>query len=99
MTTGTVAVLCAALAACASSTPDSPPPTPSYSASSLASTSSSASPTTVPVANSCGASELAKLSVRQKLAQLIVVGVTFALAGILAMLARAKAKLVTGGGS
>ena len=76
MTTGTVAVLCAALAACASSTPDSPPPTPSYSASSLASTSSSASPTTVPVANSCGASELAKLSVRQKLAQLIVVGVT-----------------------
>ncbi|WP_431839618.1 glycoside hydrolase family 3 N-terminal domain-containing protein [Gordonia hongkongensis] len=76
MTTGTVAVLCAALAACASSTPDSPPPTPSYSASSLASTSSSASPTTVPVANSCGVSELAKLSVRQKLAQLIVVGVT-----------------------
>lgn len=76
MTTGTVAVLCATLAACASSTPDSPPPTPSYSASSLASTSSSASPTTVPVANSCGASELAKLSVRQKLAQLIVVGVT-----------------------
>ncbi|MFC8315598.1 glycoside hydrolase family 3 N-terminal domain-containing protein [Gordonia sp. NPDC057258] len=76
MTTGTVAVLCAALAACASWTPDSPPPTPSYSASSLASTSSSASPTTVPVANSCGASELAKLSVRQKLAQLIVVGVT-----------------------
>ena len=76
MTTGTVAVLCAALAACASSTPDSPPPTPSYSASSLASASSSASPTTVPVANSCGASELAKLSVRQKLAQLIVVGVT-----------------------
>ncbi|MDT0221487.1 glycoside hydrolase family 3 N-terminal domain-containing protein [Gordonia sp. AC31] len=76
MTTGTVAVLCAALAACASSMPDSPPPTPSYSASSLASTSSSASPTTVPVANSCGASELAKLSVRQKLAQLIVVGVT-----------------------
>ncbi|MCX2755109.1 glycoside hydrolase family 3 N-terminal domain-containing protein [Gordonia sp. 4N] len=76
MTTGTVAVLCAALAACASSMPDSPPPTPSYSASSLASASSSASPTTVPVANSCGASELAKLSVRQKLAQLIVVGVT-----------------------
>ena len=76
MTTGTVAVLCAALAACASSTPDAPPPTPSYSASSLASASSSASPTTVPVANSCGASELAKLSVRQKLAQLIVVGVT-----------------------
>ena len=76
MTTGTVAVLCATLAACASSTPDSPPPTPSYSASSLASASSSASPTTVPVANSCGASELAKLSVRQKLAQLIVVGVT-----------------------
>ena len=76
MTTGTVAVLCAALAACASSTPDSSPPTPSYSASSLASTSSSASPTTVPVANSCGVSELAKLSVRQKLAQLIVVGVT-----------------------
>lgn len=32
-------------------------------------------------------------------ATLIVVGVTFALAGILAMLARAKAKLVTGGGS
>ncbi|MFC9979559.1 glycoside hydrolase family 3 N-terminal domain-containing protein [Gordonia sp. NPDC127522] len=76
MTTGTVAVLCAALAACASSTPDSPPPTPSYSASSHASASSSASPTTVPVANSCGANELAKLSVRQKLAQLIVVGVT-----------------------
>ncbi|MBR7193208.1 glycoside hydrolase family 3 N-terminal domain-containing protein [Gordonia sp. SCSIO 19800] len=76
MTTGTVAVLCAALAACASSTPDSPPPTPSSSASSYASASSSASPTTVPVANSCGASELAKLSVRQKLAQLIVVGVT-----------------------
>ena len=76
MTTGAVAVLCAALAACASSTPDSPPPTPSYSASSHASASSSASPTTVPVANSCGASELAKLSVRQKLAQLIVVGVT-----------------------
>ncbi len=76
MTTGTVAVLCAALAACASSTTDSSPPTPSYSASSLASTSSSASPTTVPVANSCGVSELAKLSVRQKLAQLIVVGVT-----------------------
>ena len=45
-------------------------------ASSYASASSSASPTTVPVANSCGASELAKLSVRQKLAQLIVVGVT-----------------------
>lgn len=76
MATGAVAVLCAALAACASSMPDSPPPTPSYSASSLASASSSASPTTVPVANSCGASELAKLSVRQKLAQLIVVGVT-----------------------
>ncbi|MFE0751596.1 glycoside hydrolase family 3 N-terminal domain-containing protein [Gordonia sp. NPDC058843] len=75
-TTGTVAVLCAALAACTSSTADSPPPTPSYPASTQAQASSSSMPNATPVANACGATELAKLSVRQKLAQLIVVGVT-----------------------
>ncbi|WP_238423146.1 glycoside hydrolase family 3 N-terminal domain-containing protein [Gordonia sp. 'Campus'] len=76
LTAGTVAVLCVALAACTGSTTDAPPPTPSYSASSEAPMSSSASPSATPVANACGATELAKLSVRQKLAQLLVVGVT-----------------------
>ncbi|MCZ4534691.1 glycoside hydrolase family 3 protein [Gordonia terrae] len=77
MKTTTVAVMCAALAACTSSTPDTPPPTPSYSASADSGAgTSSTSPTTAPVVNTCGATELAQLSVRQKLAQLIVVGVT-----------------------
>ncbi|MEY1673551.1 glycoside hydrolase family 3 N-terminal domain-containing protein [Gordonia sp. ABKF26] len=76
LTAATVTVLCVALAACTGSTTDSPPPTPSYSVTAESPLSSAPAPTTTPVANSCGATELAKLSVRQKLAQLIVVGVT-----------------------
>ncbi|MCR8897897.1 glycoside hydrolase family 3 protein [Gordonia sp. GONU] len=75
LTTATVAALGLGLVACDSSTPDSPPPTPSASGSPSASPSS-APPTTTPLANPCGAEQLAKLTLRQKLAQLIVVGVT-----------------------
>ncbi|MGV6994093.1 glycoside hydrolase family 3 protein [Gordonia amicalis] len=75
LTTATVAALGLGLVACDSSTPDSPPPTPSASGSPSASPSS-VSATTTTVANPCGAEQLAKLTLRQKLAQLIVVGVT-----------------------
>ncbi|ATD72499.1 beta-glucosidase [Gordonia sp. 1D] len=75
LTTATVAALGLGLVACDSSTPDSQPPTPSASGSPSASPSSSP-PTTTPLANPCGAEQLAKLTLRQKLAQLIVVGVT-----------------------
>lgn len=75
LTTGTVAALSLGLVACGSSTPDSPPSTTSAYASPSASPSS-VSATTTTVANPCGAEQLAKLSLRQKLAQLIVVGVT-----------------------
>ncbi|MCZ4578996.1 MULTISPECIES: glycoside hydrolase family 3 N-terminal domain-containing protein [Gordonia] len=75
LTTATVAALGLGLVACDSSTPDSQPPTPSVSGSPSASPSSSP-PTTTPLANPCGAEQLAKLTLRQKLAQLIVVGVT-----------------------
>jgi len=76
MSSGAVVVLCATLAACTSSTPDSPPPTPSSSASSSAASSVSVSSSDAPVVSGCGAAELAKMSLRQKLAQLVVVGVT-----------------------
>lgn len=75
LATGTVAALSLGLVACGSSTPDSPPSTTSAYASPSASPSS-VSATTTTVANPCGAEQLAKLSLRQKLAQLIVVGVT-----------------------
>ncbi|WP_074852625.1 glycoside hydrolase family 3 N-terminal domain-containing protein [Gordonia westfalica] len=75
LATGTVAALGLGLVACGSSTPDSPPSTTSAYASPSASPSS-VSATTTTVANPCGAEQLAKLSLRQKLAQLIVVGVT-----------------------
>ncbi|MDS1114154.1 glycoside hydrolase family 3 N-terminal domain-containing protein [Gordonia westfalica] len=75
LTTGTVAALSLGLVACGSSTPDSPPSTTSAYASPSASPSS-VSATTTTVANPCGAEQLARLSLRQKLAQLIVVGVT-----------------------
>ncbi len=76
LTTATVAALGLGLVACDSSTPDSPPPTPSASGSPSASPPSSVSATTTTVANPCGAEQLAKVTLRQKLAQLIVVGVT-----------------------
>ncbi|MEO9326346.1 glycoside hydrolase family 3 N-terminal domain-containing protein [Gordonia aurantiaca] len=73
--TGTVATLTVGLIACGSSNPVSPSSTPSANASPSAS-QSSVLPSSTPVAKPCGAEQLAKLTRREKLAQLIVVGVT-----------------------
>ncbi|WP_162904516.1 glycoside hydrolase family 3 N-terminal domain-containing protein [Gordonia rubripertincta] len=75
LTTATVAALGLGLVACDSSSPEAAPPTPSAYSSPSASPSSVAATTTA-VANPCGTEQLAKLTLRQKLAQLLVVGVT-----------------------
>ncbi|WP_247602757.1 glycoside hydrolase family 3 N-terminal domain-containing protein [Gordonia paraffinivorans] len=75
LATATVATLTVGLLACGSSSPVAPSSTPSASASPTPGYSSVASSTT-PVAKACGADQLSELTRRQKLAQLIVVGVT-----------------------
>ncbi|MCF8588765.1 glycoside hydrolase family 3 protein [Gordonia sp. HY366] len=61
--------------ACSSSDPDAAPPTSPTSSKSVSSSPSSTASSTS-VAQTCGASDLKSMSLRDKLAQLLVVGVT-----------------------
>ncbi|MBB4137956.1 glycoside hydrolase family 3 N-terminal domain-containing protein [Gordonia humi] len=63
-------------AACSSGDPSAAPTSTSTTASSATSTSTVSSSSTTPVAQTCGAAELKSMSLRDKLAQLLVVGVT-----------------------
>ncbi|WP_246284617.1 glycoside hydrolase family 3 N-terminal domain-containing protein [Gordonia asplenii] len=71
----TVGVVASTAIAC-SSGDSAPGGTSSTSAYSSPTSSSSAAPSSTPVAAGCGAAELSKLTRREKLAQMIVVGVT-----------------------
>ncbi|MFW0788266.1 glycoside hydrolase family 3 protein [Gordonia sp. CPCC 205333] len=62
--------------ACTNGGSTGPSVTSSTSAYSSAVSSSSAASSAVPVANGCGATELAKMTRREKLAQMLVIGVT-----------------------
>ncbi|MCF8609353.1 glycoside hydrolase family 3 protein [Gordonia sp. HY285] len=75
LTAVVAATMLLSASACSSSDPDAAPPTSPTSSKSVSSNPSSTASSTS-VAQTCGASDLKSMSLRDKLAQLLVVGVT-----------------------